>query len=187
MGRPTAGGQGSRNRRHVAPLRGRSVWDGQGLSDLPGLPTAWRLHPTKEDTDAAGEDPGRGQPAVGRPRVGATCWGRPVVGAACWGEVEAGDRPRSVLLVRGAEAAGQTRTPGLDTMRMLPAHPGPEASAGEEPPAQAGGSPGARAPPWTQAHSQTPAESAQIAGAPSTPGGWRDASLEEGGGGEPPH
>ena len=54
-------------------------------------------------------------------------------------------------------------------------------------PAQAGGSPGVCAPPWTQAHSQTPAESAQIAGAPSAPGGWRDASLEEGGGGEPPH
>mgnify|MGYP006996389462 CR=1 FL=1 len=57
-----------------------------------------------------------------------------VVGAACWGEVEAGDRPRSVLPARGAEAAGQTRTPGLDSMWTLPARPGPEASAGEEPP-----------------------------------------------------
>ena len=57
----------------MAPLRGRSLWAGQGPFDLPGLPTAWRLHPTKEDTEAAGEDLAWGQPAVGRPRVGAAC------------------------------------------------------------------------------------------------------------------
>ena len=74
----------------MAPLRGRSLWAGQGPFDLPGLPTAWRLHPTKEDTEAAGEDLAWGQPAVGRPRVGAACWGRPAVGAACWARPRVG-------------------------------------------------------------------------------------------------
>lgn len=35
-------------------------------------------------------------------------------------------------------------------------------------------------------HSQIPAESAQTVGASPTPRSWRDASLEAGGGGEPP-
>lgn len=53
----------------MAPPRGRSLSGPGRSSDLPGLPTAWRLHPTKEDSDAA----------VGRAGVGAAHWGRPGV------------------------------------------------------------------------------------------------------------
>ena len=69
-------------------------------SDLPGLPTAWRLHPTKEDSDAP----------VGRAGVGAARWGRPGV-----------DEP---LASHGLEAGLlQPRTPPWQSPeRWSPAH-----------------------------------------------------------------